>query len=360
MSNGTQCLENRLSLGDPHGTIRTIPLCPPDPDQQHRDRWVMGDCPGTIDGDGYPVANRMVPGFCNGRYQHIMALGICGYVICNHCDREIVLLDPWPTYHSEWTGLVPNRDPRPLTNQASEAKNRIASLATFLRYAVHQGYTLTGLLLSHMHFDHSDDVALLLELLTAQCEESAGRYFLDLSFGAYRNHRGLDFTLGGPAVPVDQLPTIYCDFDTIVYLRTYGFYQSYTQLPIGHHLPPRAEGGGILTEADYWEGNEALKEVLDQYETFRQNNDHFINSSISTWREVIQRYTRSDLTQVQANEDWYEVTKENRRLYYDDTFNSNMQQDHRCRAGQSADFLLLGRYVVQPYIWDHMNTGAFK
>ena len=88
-----------------YGTVRHIPECPEDPDRPSRDRW-KESCQGFLRGEGderRPSPFKMAKSFRNGRYQHLMFLGICGFVICNHCDKEILLVDPWPTYFSYWS-----------------------------------------------------------------------------------------------------------------------------------------------------------------------------------------------------------------------------------------------------------------
>ncbi len=127
----------------------------------------------------------------NGHYQHIFWIGVNGYVIVNHYEpREIVLVDPWPTY-------------RPWLNRLTKKEHwkRLLELANFLRRGVEEGYALSGVLLTHVHYDHTRDVPFLFELLT-------------MAPGKRKNHKRVKFNLEGPKVPVNKLPTICCDGDT--------------------------------------------------------------------------------------------------------------------------------------------------
>lgn len=292
--------------------------------------------------------NRIVRSFRNGCYQHLMFVGICGFVICNHCDKEILLLDPWPTFHSRWTGLIPTVDPRPLTNQNTEAKERIANLATFLRNAVAMGYTLSGILLSHMHFDHADDIPLLLELLAADTEN-------------YTDHNGRQFLLSGPAVDVEALPQICCDYDTLIYYLAYYFYVPYRNITI-HGDAERRRGPTC-----YWYGNTELRDRLDQ-----QERSGYALRSTEAWDAVKNRYLFIRQQErivpfipqpegiVRDNPCWREINVNGQRLHYDDSFNILLDEDERCQAGRQCEPFKLGNFSITPYVWDHMNTGAFK
>jgi hypothetical protein len=250
----------------------------------------------------------------NGYYQHIYWLGVGGYLIINHHDKEFILIDPWHSYLSFWLNDFPftiNRplNPNPridevtrllyesihvqngLNNQYDEWMNclaiyrervsskvplqsfeilnmdliainektkgnsssqgnkyferksyidelshmvtstidgclRLTDLANFIRNSVNLkpdgscDYTFSGILLSHMHFDHGDDLAMLLTLLCV-----GGGHYVD----ALTN---LDFgILQGPALiqkkpdgtDVNHMPKIYCDFETIFYYKTMYF-----------------------------------------------------------------------------------------------------------------------------------------
>jgi len=333
-----------LALGEPHGTVRP-PACP-DSDR------VSETCPGFLS-NGEPDSARTVRSFRNGSRQHLMFLGISGFVVCNHCDREILLVDPWPSCHSRWTELVPTVDGRPLTNGDTGAKERIANLASFLRNAVQQEYVLSGILLSHMHFDHSDDIPLLLELLTADSNN-------------YTDHLGRQFLLGGPQVPAEALPKICCDYDTLLYLLTCGLYVPYQSI---HLDVPGRETNTDEAQRQYWYGNDALREVLD-----RQDRARYADRSTPAWRKVKARYISLPGTWVRpeggpaqlprpelmADESWLEINVGGHRLHYDDSYNVRRHEEQRCRAGWRCAEFSLGTFCITPYVWDHMNTGAGK
>lgn len=372
-----------LASGDDYGTIIRVPPCPEDPEQPHRDLW-MERCEGILGSNGEPDENRMIHSFRNGRYQHIMFLGTCGYVICNHCDREILLVDPWPTHFSHWTRVTwlqevlttGRRARRELTEEslrAEKARQRIGDLASFLRNAVGQGYILSGILVSHMHFDHAEDVPLLLELLAARgSTRHAGDHDGIHYDVVYEDHRGLEYFLNGNPVPVEELPRICCDYDTLIYLLTYGFYHPYTEISI--HTDE------LIRNRDYWYGNRHLEGILDERleREHREDPNHFTNQASQTWAQVKSQYifspqnssnaliqpdaaNSSDLNQNRAHPKWIEISVQRQRLHYDDSYNESLyNESQRCRAGQQCDFFTLDNFLITPYVWDHMNTGAYK
>jgi hypothetical protein len=98
-----------------------------------------------------------------------------------------------------------------MTSERKAAFARLQDLANFLRRGVAEGYKPVGLLLSHEHYDHTDDIGRFYELLTG-------------SNGEFRSHERLDFWLTGQPLADGDLPTIYCDADTRDYLtRKVGF-----------------------------------------------------------------------------------------------------------------------------------------
>ena len=128
--------------------------------------------------------------FRNGRFQHIIWLGVNGYVIINHfAPREILLVDPWPSYRRF-----------DLFRGTPSPRGRLLYLANWLRARVAEGYHLSGILVSHQHFDHLDDIPAVLEMLAAPGNERIRLKNID--------HR-VAFTT--PAVPNDQLPTVFAD-----------------------------------------------------------------------------------------------------------------------------------------------------
>lgn len=90
---------------DIHNTIRPA-NCPA------REGW-REICDGFHSG-GRPDHDRLTRSFTNGCYQQILFLGVSGFVICNHWDKEILLVDPWPTYASFWTDEILTCDDRSL------------------------------------------------------------------------------------------------------------------------------------------------------------------------------------------------------------------------------------------------------
>ncbi len=326
---------------------------------------------------------KLVKSFRNGCYQHIMFLGISGFVICNHCDRDILLVDPWPSYLSEWSRLIPSCYDRRLTDEQTytqlqgeideddvarwrqdirSAKSRLEGLVNFLREALsgnkpeEERYILSGILLSHMHFDHAEDIVILLELLAATTDsETSG----------YTDHCGRTFVLSGPPVSVDRLPKIYCDFDSIVYLLSYYFYVPITSMP-----EINDEGH------DYWAGKDECWNVLStiarqcrqdpQISTIWTRTKDGRELTNDTWKQVQQRYSfvpqsfNASISQLIENDGWYEIRSGNSRLFYDDSYNDKLDADQRCKAGLQCAEFEVGHFRVTPYVWDHMNTGAFK
>jgi len=79
----------------------------------------------------------------NGDYQKIYWLGVCGYIIVNEHDKEILLVDPWPSYIE-----LPNK-----------YSPKIVQLANWLVEKVkEEKYTLVGIIGTHEHFDHIADI----------------------------------------------------------------------------------------------------------------------------------------------------------------------------------------------------------
>lgn len=135
-----------------------------------------------------------IPSLRNGRYQHIFSLGVAGHVIVNHADREIILIDPWPSYEWGKFDVFSGKNDK-------RGMKRLEALVNFLRESVGEGYRLVGILLSHNHFDHIDDIRRLYSLL---CREEGRR----------RIDRG-EFRITGPRLAENQLPPAHCDRDTI-------------------------------------------------------------------------------------------------------------------------------------------------
>ena len=389
-----------ISTGELGSTLRSSIPCP-----RRNDRPVDRDNSwpqGILDEHGRADSNRMVRSLQNGCYQHLMFLGVGGFVICNHCDNEILLIDPWTSHHSQWTELVPGQDARPLSPRsdeqqvvslASAAKWRLARLASFLRCSASEdggAYKLIGILLSHMHFDHAEDIPILLELLAADLENPreaslhtrfdpatrAIRYSQDVvgtvTEGSYTDHRGRVFHLRGPKIREAGLPKIYCDYDSMFYLLTYGFYMDYTQFTI--------DGNDVINQGErqrwgvqggqwrYWYGNEALLDELNRRRRAAArpdgtpNPEHFTNRNTPAWEAVKRVYavpppgTPNNLEVDRGN--WYEITAGATRLHYDDSFNETLSDLDRCVAGHMGGDFYAGNYHITPYVWDHSNTGC--
>lgn len=402
--------ESYAPVGEPAARIRRIPPCPEHPEHPGPDRW-METRSGVVRRHAPPNPGRMLPSFRNGRYQQLLFLGVGGFIVCNHCDKEILLVDPWPTCFSYWTRVawlqevitVGREARRDLTaetlserrrrsarygrERAGLARERIAHLASFLRKAVEREYSLSGILVSHMHFDHSDDIVRLLELLAATIAEDSGddpevqafrRRDSDDSIGTYTDHQRRPFLLAGPPIDVQRLPKICCDYDTMIYLLTYGFYKNYNDIEIDGDVPVERTvmtGSGPTqerTESRFWSGNEDWKDILDErISDSHDEPDHFINSNNQTWQTVQQRYVDalSAIYRTGAqgggrqgvlidNDSWLEISANRSRLHYDDTYNMWLDEGDRCKAGQVGTEFELGNFEILPYVWDHSNTGC--
>ncbi len=112
----------------------------------------------------------------NGIFQRIFYLGAAGWMIINRVDKEIVLIDPWPSFSK-------NRK----NQERKKGKDRIEKLVLWLREQIAQKYRITGILVGHEHYDHIGDIPWILSML-------------------------IDKTIpGAPSASPDQLPCIYCD-----------------------------------------------------------------------------------------------------------------------------------------------------
>ena len=133
------------------------------------------------------VPNETVPWLqtiWNGRYQQLFWMGAFSWGIVNHEDREILLIDPWPTY-----------------NKTSAAGyGRLRNLANFIRRgnAMKNPYKLVGVLVSHEHFDHANDIDLLYRMITSDT---------DIKF----NDGQFNCKLTGLPYGYDELPPLCCD-----------------------------------------------------------------------------------------------------------------------------------------------------
>jgi len=114
----------------------------------------------------------------NGIYQKIVWLGVNGYLIINKPDREILMVDPFPSYGKPG---------------ASHHK-RLKNLVKWLREQVDKGFSLTGILVGHEHYDHCKDVVPIIKLLSEERDDI------------------------GPVCPLEKLPVAYCDTGTMLAL----------------------------------------------------------------------------------------------------------------------------------------------
>jgi len=88
--------------------------------------------------------------FKNGDYQKIFWLGVNGYIIVNERDKEILLIDPWPSYLE-----VP-----------AVSSLKINLLANWLvKQVKEENYKLVGIIGTHEHFDHIADIPSLYYIL---------------------------------------------------------------------------------------------------------------------------------------------------------------------------------------------------
>ena len=332
----------------------------------------------------------------NGYYQHIFFIGVCGFVVVNHHDKEILLLDTWPSYSSPWAGEVPmgqerklyitpallelvngpgglrsnitddlalngseRKEPyftivesmetilnggqetrRPMMQRIMAMRSldsgagdpgmasirreilqrmesvldepdrgvpRLLHLVNFLRRSVSDSkYTITGILLSHMHYDHAEDIPFILQLLSAP----EGRHL----------EWGLTFDLEGQPIQGTLLPKIYCDYDTMFYLKA--MYFGMTPSSVNTYFKKICDGSPKL-------------------------------------REFVNTYQQNLLVDLYGNTDekWELVTLNNTHPIYNDYYNNEQNESERLKAGLQADDFTVGHFTVTPYIWDHMNTG---
>lgn len=301
----------------------------------------------------------------NGYYQEIFWLGCSGFIIFNHHDKEILLVDPWSSYSSFWNYLaVPLgvADDRPLIPKEYEKDDeflapfyedkfssntnpnlkRVEDLVNCIRKYCNKdnGYKLTGILLSHMHFDHADDVPILLELLTKPS-------------GTQYSHTGLTFN-NLEDEPLSELPMICCDYDTRVYLQTHFWGRELSDIPI--------------EDTDlYWKGKDIQENLLGNgYFYLSEKRDHSNKDPKfrDAWNNISTTYGLDDKKFLFITENSIEVT-------YDDTFiNEVLKQENSPAPGiellvsenknptSTPDRFALGSFSIRPYLWDHMNTGA--
>lgn len=309
-------------------------------------------------------AQKLALNISNGTHQHIFSLGTFGFVICNHVDKKILLTDPWPTHYSAWIDapsckprVLERKDDAMLANTPEErnailrsnrAKARISSLASFLRCAVEQEYELSGILLSHMHFDHTDDVALLLELLIAARDPNNNGgddgYFTDAQ-DIYLDHLNRAFKLKGNPVPLKKLPKLVADFDSICFIQLAAFGAPLTNLFQNTEVNQTA----------YFKHNQKLKLAAQKKRSALPPNTkpHYVR-----WHQLRERYCCALSAEPLKNVAWLEVSdKENHRVIYDDSYGARKKGAAQTQAGKILKPFGLGKFKIQPYTYDHINVG---
>lgn len=110
----------------------------------------------------------------NGKYQKIAWLGVAGQIIINEKDKEILLVDPWTSYQK----FAPFNE------------GRLEQFCKWLKSRVDKKYKLLGILISHEHSDHINDIGTIL------------------------------FRLSQLGVPNHKIPTVYADRDSLAMIKS--------------------------------------------------------------------------------------------------------------------------------------------
>lgn len=303
----------------------------------------------------------------NGYYQEIFWLGCSGYIIFNHHDKEILLMDPWPSYCSFWNGLAARfmghsiSEIRPLVPMDSEKyKNyyeekinsktnpdlkRIEDLVNCIRNFCNKEnkYKLTGILLSHMHYDHSDDIPIILELLSKPA-------------GDQTSHTGLKFNdLQYDPIPVEQLPPICCDYDSRIYLQTH-----YWNCSLEDVLLQDIDG----EQSVYWTGKQLQRDMVGQGYFYECEKPPADEGRDKCWSDICAAYGSEN------SEKFKFITVNSVEVAYDDVYihkvlgiNNSPKPGTRAKLSNTknpkndSDSVNIGSFSITPYIWDHMNTG---
>ncbi|MBN2528750.1 MAG: hypothetical protein JXR76_20335 [Deltaproteobacteria bacterium] len=300
----------------------------------------------------------------NGTHQKIFSLGTYGFVVCNFIDRELLLVDPWPTHYSRWID-APKCHPRFLEKEDSppadaskevrasyakskRAKSRIAELASFLRRAVESGFTLSGILLSHSHFDHADDIGLLIELLITDDDEASDRS------KSNRIRRCLDrrdrvFHVRGNPLSMAQLPVIAADIDTIFFVQTAVF-----GLPLTNFFP-----GMGAEQSEYFWHNESLRDGAKETRNLK------IPKTLpryKRWHALRRHYHCPVTSSAPLNTAAFlEMCRPNgARVFYNDSYNYLQEKAQQTKAGVKLKNVTLGHFHVAPFVFDHINVGVAR
>lgn len=280
----------------------------------------------------------------NGYYQEIFWLGCSGFIIFNHHDKEILLVDPWSSYCSFWNSLddrtiIPRKKHEDedyyedmFKSETNNDLKRIEDLANTIRKHCNEknGYTLSGILLSHMHFDHADDIPLLLELLV----KPAGKQYSStgLIFNNIQDN------------PIEKLPQICCDLDTRIYLKTH-----FWDVDISAFKLPK--------EPNYWNGKKKQKDLLSTgyfYDCETRSHADKDPSYLDAWKKIKKLYGNSEDLFISI------YTDGNKEPFYDDTYTLALKDKEKAIPGTFAKPFNFNSFHIQPIIWDHMNTGPLK
>jgi hypothetical protein len=157
--------------------------------------------------------------------------------------------------------------------------------------------------------------------------------------GAVKASGGLTFLLDGPPIPIEQMPVVCADFDTIFYLKTQFFNVPWQQM-ISQKKSAQA----------YWVGKQKQARFLDKANHASSSDD---------WKELVALYGAA---KPAASKGWKEIKQNGSSLYYDDTFNekvfSGKLKKLRPKPGTVATKIALPKssFEITPYVWDHMNT----
>lgn len=336
--------------------------------------------------------------FRNGFFQHLVWLGVHSWIDINYYDKEVLLHDPWPSYNElpvggydapfsrgtgegwetrgdiggvgslfegmfDYMGLDENDG----KDEEKEGTDRLAALANFLRRAVAEGYTLPGILVSHAHFDHTDDIPHILELLL-------------MKQGVVRNHLGLEFNLTSPPLEVDDMPKICGDYHSVKYISERIERLSEYRMQIISRIQAMQDEAGLTTsdfatvmgdaaeeergassKKDKWSkglkkmGKAAGKQTLDGARTLLASSMWTANDT-EAWETVRAHY------ESMSSDKYHEIMAEDgSRLNYS-AYENNLLAERgegasmqKCGVlGQEFD---VGHFHVLPVVWDHSKMG---
>ena len=335
--------------------------------------------------------------FRNGFFQHLVWLGVHGWLDINYYDKEILLHDPWPSYNElpvggydapfsrgtgegwertgdiggvgslfesmfDYMGLDENED----RDEEKQGTNRLASLVSFLRRAVAEGYTLPGILVSHAHFDHTDDIPHILEMLM-------------MKEGVGRNHLGLEVNLTSPPLEADDMPKIYGDYHSNKYISERIERLSEYRMQIISRIQAMQDEAGLTAEdfanvageaAEEPEGDSDEKKSVRFLKSFGKSvGEHSLEGAQSLLMSSMWTATDTEAWETvrahyesMTSEKYHEIVAEDgSRLNYSAHDNhqlalqGNSSSMQKCGVlGQEFD---VGHFHVLPVVWDHSKMG---